>query len=69
MTKPAKRKALDVAVEAKQAARSALNQILPQSIERRKEYGGMICADENNKCKAMPARTDDLPMTVDVGHR
>lgn len=47
-------------------ARQALNEILATSIERRKEYGGMICM-EAGRYKAMPARTQDEPAKVNVG--
>ena len=47
-------------------ARQALNDILAESIEMRKEYGGMIYM-EAGTYKAMPPRTQDLPTTVNVG--
>ena len=47
-------------------ARRALNGILAQSIEERKEYGGMIYMLDGC-CRAMPPRTQGYPNTVDVG--
>jgi hypothetical protein len=47
-------------------ARAALNKILKLSIERRKEYGAMICL-QAGKYVAFKARTQDAPNTVDVG--
>jgi len=49
-----------------QVARQAFNQILPKSIEERKEYGGMIY-EKKGFCVAMPPRTQGNPTTVDVG--
>ena len=47
-------------------ARAALNKILKFSIERRKEYGAMICL-QAGKYVAFKARTQDESNTVDVG--
>lgn len=47
-------------------ARSALNGILRQSIESRKEWGGMIYV-LNGQVMAMPPRTQGEPHKVDVG--
>lgn len=47
-------------------ARAALNGILKLSIQRRKEYGGMIYRDRDGYAATEP-RTQDLPTTVDVG--
>ena len=49
------------------AARAALEAVLIESIERRKEFGGMIC-QWGTKYFAMPPREGDTN-TVDVGHR
>ncbi len=49
-----------------EAARKALNKTLKLSIERRKEYGAMICL-KAGKYVAFKARTQDEPNTVDVG--
>ncbi len=50
-----------------EAARAALESVLIESIERRKEFGGMIC-QQGNQFFAMPPREGDTN-TVDVGHR
>jgi len=50
-----------------EAARAALESVLIESIERRKEFGGMIC-QQGSKFFAMPPREGDTN-TVDVGHR
>ena len=47
-------------------ARIALNKILKLSIERRREYGAMICL-KAGQYVAFMARTQDEPNTVDVG--
>jgi Domain of unknown function (DUF4329) len=47
-------------------ARNALNKILKLSIERRREYGAMICL-KAGQYVAFKARTQDEPNTVDVG--
>ena len=50
-----------------EAARAALESVLIESIERRKEFGAMIC-QQGNQFFAMPPREGDTN-TVDVGHR
>ncbi len=49
-----------------EAARKALNKILKCSINRRKEYGAMICL-KAGKYVALKWRTQDEPNKVDVG--
>jgi hypothetical protein len=49
-------------------AQSKLNQILADSIEEKKEYGGMICK-KGRLFVALPHRTQGNPTTVDVGQR
>jgi len=49
-----------------EAARKALNKILKCSINRRKEYGAMICL-KAGKWVALKWRTQDEPNKVDVG--
>jgi hypothetical protein len=52
--------------DVEKTARAALNKTLELSIERRKEYGAMICR-QAGKYVAFKARTQDEPNTVDVG--
>jgi Domain of unknown function (DUF4329) len=62
--KPSSRKAVPATIE--QIARRALNGILGQSIEERREYGAMIYR-QLGVYLAMPPRTQGDPNTVDVG--
>ena len=60
------RKALNRLIE--HAAREVLNSILVTSIERRREYGGMIYL-QGGRCHATTPVTQDNPTTVDVGQQ
>jgi hypothetical protein len=56
-------------MEMERVAREELDKILAKSIEKKWEYGAVICAKPDGTCMSMPARTDQLPNTVNVGNR
>jgi hypothetical protein len=68
-TKQQTKGATKLDMEMERVAREELNKILAKSVEKRWEYGAVICAKPDGTCSSMPARTDELPTTVNVGNR